>query len=179
MKLYYFDLETYSKGDKPDPYVDEVITVQYQRLNEAGFPVGSLHIVKSWEVGERKVVETCKNLIKRWEFVPVGVNLAFDFLVLRNKFRQYRYYDAPGARFKWLVKELPHIDLKHVLVLCNNCSFSKYTQILGKNGENAKIKTYYENKEYREIEKYIMKEARETILFFQNALRVLSKIHRY
>ena len=174
--LYYFDLETYTKDERPDPNSDNIISVQYQPLDESGLALDKLSIIKGWEIGEKRLVETCKDLIRPWLFIPVGVHLQYDFLVIRNKLRQYGYYEENGTRFKWLICELPFIDLKHFLLLANKCRFKGHTEILNKNGENANIKNYYENKEYEKIEDYILREAENTIDIFQKMLKVAPQI---
>ncbi len=33
MAEYYFDIETYSPRDKPNPETDKIITIQFQRID--------------------------------------------------------------------------------------------------------------------------------------------------
>jgi hypothetical protein len=176
LNLYYFDTETFSNGNGVDPFKDELITVQYQKLDTNGRPLGELEIVRGWEIGEKGLVDVCRELFKPWEFVPVGVNLSFDFLLLRNKFRQYGYDWLPMAQLRWFQNKFPHIDLKHVLVLSNGCQFKGWNKILNKGGENANIKIYYDLKQYDKIEAYIRKEAENTIKIFQQALKITPMI---
>ena len=178
MGLFYFDLETFSKGLKPNAVEDDIISMQFQELNpNNGSPIGELEIVKGWEVGEKGIIEKCRDLVVPWKFIPVGVNLAFDFLFLREKFRKYGFYEVPGARFKWFIRELPYIDLKHVLVLANGCRFKGYNSILGKNGENASIRDYYIAQDFLKIIDYIKRESEATIKLFKTALEIVPEIN--
>ena len=43
MAEYYFDIETYSPQERPDPSKDKIITVQFQRLStKDGNPEGEI-----------------------------------------------------------------------------------------------------------------------------------------
>ena len=50
MVEYYFDIETYSPGEKPNPETDKIITIQFQRMDlRTGKPREELVILKEWE----------------------------------------------------------------------------------------------------------------------------------
>ena len=50
MAEYYFDIETYSPREKPDPETDKIITIQFQRIDlKTGEPRGDLIILKEWK----------------------------------------------------------------------------------------------------------------------------------
>ena len=47
MAEYYFDIETYSPGEKPNPETDKIITIQFQRIDlRSGEPKEDLIILK-------------------------------------------------------------------------------------------------------------------------------------
>jgi len=51
---YYFDMETYSPQERPDPANDKIITIQYQQLSRDGGPDGDLQILTEWDCGSEK-----------------------------------------------------------------------------------------------------------------------------
>ena len=54
MPGYYLDIETTGL----DQVVNKIITIQYQELERGtGKPIGKLHILKEWELGEKGIVE--------------------------------------------------------------------------------------------------------------------------
>ena len=57
MAEYYFDIETYSPGERPNPETDKIITIQFQRIDlRTGEPKGELIILKEWESSEKEIV---------------------------------------------------------------------------------------------------------------------------
>ncbi len=47
---YYFDIETYSPNEKPDPKTDKILTIQFQKIDiKTGEKQGELQILKEWE----------------------------------------------------------------------------------------------------------------------------------
>jgi hypothetical protein len=59
MPAYYFAMEGYPAGEKPDPAVDTVITIQYQKIDlTSGEPLGELKILKAWESSEQSIITT-------------------------------------------------------------------------------------------------------------------------
>ena len=87
MKYYYFDIETNVKSEKPNPYKDEIITIQFQAINsELGTPTEPLSILKSWESSEKEIILKFlryTNFLQPWDFIPVGTNIVqYDFLLL-------------------------------------------------------------------------------------------------
>lgn len=58
MEGYYFDIETYSQGEFPDPKTDKIITIQFQKINlKTGKILGDLQILKEWEDGEEEMLK--------------------------------------------------------------------------------------------------------------------------
>lgn len=59
MSNYYFDIETNSRGPRPDFANDEILAIQFQRLDgRTGEKEGDLTILKSWESSEKEVKKT-------------------------------------------------------------------------------------------------------------------------
>ena len=58
MPDYYFDIETNPGGQMPDFAGDEILTIQFQRLDSrTGERKGELNVLKSWESSERDILE--------------------------------------------------------------------------------------------------------------------------
>ena len=169
MTEYYFDLETYSTTDKPDPQIDQVITIQYQPLaTETGEPKGDLQILTEWDLGsERELLKKFKDIFlsgSDFNFIPIGVNLyGYDFIVLSNKFKKYFDMDLG---FK-LFRDKPTIDLKSTLVMINNGQFRGYNDLLGKKHSGNVVREWYEKNEHDKILEYIRDEAKNFVEKYQ------------
>ena len=58
MPEYHPDIETDTRGLKPDYEYDEVLTIQFQRLeSKIGEEEGGLIILKCWEPSEKDILE--------------------------------------------------------------------------------------------------------------------------
>ena len=161
MVNYYLDLET--SGLNPE--LDKIITIQYQQVDLEGNPIGDLTILKEWELGEEGVIRQFLNIFKKWEFIPIGMNLAFDFRFLLNKIEKYT-----GRKIDYNeLSSIPYLDIKSILVLMNNGSFkgAKLSNFTGKGQNGINIPVYYDNKEYDKIINYVEKEAEEFIRFYK------------
>ena len=169
---YYLDLET--QGLNPE--TDKIVTLQYQQLNSEGDPVGNLVILKEWELGEEELIKRFLTVFRKWEFIPVGMNLGFDFRFLLTKIQKY-----PGGKIDLLeLSSFPHLDIKPILVLMNGGNFkgAKLSNFTEKGQNGIAIPLYYKNKEYDKILGYIEKEASEFIKFYKylkNNLVLLNK----
>ena len=69
MTEYYLDIETTGL----DPNSDQIITIQYQKLE----PLGKLKVLKSWESSESQIIEEFLEIFVKegketWNFIPVG-----------------------------------------------------------------------------------------------------------
>jgi hypothetical protein len=167
---YYFDIETVpldefrtDAGASFDPSKAKIISIQYQKLDVAA---GELVILKEWEPGssERAIVERFKKIYIDngiWGFIPVGNNLAFECRFMKYKLKQY--CGLHGLQ----LGHRPMIDLKHVLVIANHGSFRGYQRFLGKSGQAGNIAQWYYDKNWANIEQYIMKEAKDFIRVYQ------------
>jgi len=181
MAEYYFDIETYSSGDRPDPEHDKVITIQFQKIDlRTGRHIGDLTILKEWELSEKEIITELFNRFFKegssiWEFVPVGFNLNFEWEFLISKFGEHL-----GKKFtsRELHYRIPHVDLKPIVVLLNNGSFvgAKLDKFTGKANDGSVIKELYESKKFDEIEKYIKVENEAFLEFLQRIKLNISKL---
>jgi len=159
---YYTDLETTGLN----PETDKIITLQYQQLDSGGNPKGDLTILKEWELGEEEIIKRFLTIFKKWEFIPVGMNLAFDFRFLLSKIEKYT-----GRKIDFgELSNTPHLDIKPILVLMNNGNFkgAKLSNFTDKGQNGIAIPSYYSNKEYDKITEYIEKEADEFMKFYKH-----------
>ena len=173
MPRYYLDIETAPLKWNPempndisivsDPTKNKIITIQYQRIDFCSWkPTDELTILKEWESSEEDIVmkfskeflpfdDVHKNL-DVWAFVPVGLNLNFEWQHLTPKLEKYC-----GIKFDPLNK--PVIDLKDTLILINSGAFTGYSKLLGKNGRASNMAKWYHTKDYISILDYIIEEA--------------------
>ena len=170
---YYTDLET--TGLNPEE--DKILTLQYQPLDKDGNPAGNLVILKEWEIGEEELIKRFLYIFKKWEFIPVGMNLAFDFKFLFAKIKKYTGKEIDLNE----LGNIPHLDIKPILVLMNGGNFkgAKLSNFTSKGQNGIAIPEYYKNKEYNKIIGYVEKEADEFIKFYkylkQNLVLLKSK----
>jgi len=178
MTEYYFDIETYSTTEKPDPVSDEIITIQYQPISsETGKPQGDLQILTTWDLGsEKQLLEKFRHVFlsgSDFNFIPVGVNLyGYDFLVLMDKFKKHLHIDI-GFQF---FRDRPTIDIKSILVMMNHGRLKGYSELLGKKQSGNVIRQWYENKEYDKITAYIKDEAKNFLEKYQILKNEIPKI---
>lgn len=181
MTEYYFDIETYSPGEKPNPETDKIITIQFQRIDlRTGEPKEELIILKEWESSEKEIVTQLFNRFFRdgliiWDFVPVGFNLNFEWEFLISKFEKYL-----GKRLtsKDLHYKIPHLDLKPIIVLLNDGNFvgAKLDRFSNKPHDGKKVKEWYEKKQYDKIEQYIRDETKAFLGFYKKIKRNIHKL---
>lgn len=164
MTEYYFDIET----EDSDPAKNRVIAVAYQPIR-FDRPDGDLRILKTWELGEASLLKRVLKLgvleadpARAFEFVPVGVNLAFDYNFLITRMRE------TGVR-RWTVSQVlelfhskPMKDMKTALVMMNDGSFGgsgldHFTR--KKRSAGHVMLGLWGERNYRGIEKYIRGEA--------------------
>jgi len=176
MAKYYFDIETYSPGEKIDTSKDKIISIQFQELDDAtGEAKAPLHIYKEWEVGEEALVRKFFPKFRAWKFIPVGTNLAFERMFLKEKFEKYLGRDVTH---KYLDYYMPSIDIQPLLVIMNKGQFkgSGLHYFSDKEHSGEKIKEWYEAKDFEAIEDYIKLEARAFIKLYAKLQRELPKI---
>jgi hypothetical protein len=169
MPEYYFDVETNATGEKPDIENDEILTIQYQRVStKTGKPEGQLQILKSWESSEKEILENFYSIFepsKPLYFIPIGMNLNFDLLMLHNRWKKYGI-DVP---LKTLLYHHPSVDIKSILVILNGGEFkgASMEKFCGKKSSGAILPEWYSKKDYPAIEKYIIDEAEAFLQFYQ------------
>lgn len=156
MNAHYFDIETYSPGEKPNPEEDKIISIQFQKIDlKTGEPIGKLQILKEWEEGEETIVRFIhKWFFKRpWDFIPLGFNLNFEWKFLSYKFKKY---GIDTHDLSYYFDNFPQIDLKSLAVIKKGEFIgASLSYISEKEDDGHVIKEYYENKEYEKIVEYI------------------------
>jgi hypothetical protein len=178
MSDYYFDIETYSRTPKPDMNNDEIIAITYQKIDSrTGEIKGQLNVLKAWESSEREILLKFLCLLdldNKWNFVPIGFNLSFDFTSLILRLQKI----GTKVNAKQLFAEHPYIDMQHVLLLCNKGAFGGCTlgKFAGKESPGSIILEKYENKDYSAIEKYIKDESEKFINLYQFMVHRLPQV---
>ena len=170
---YYFDIETISRGERPQ-LTDPVLTIQYQLLySDTGKPKGDLVILKSWDSSEKDILTRFydvftpnpKSREETFSFVAVGAHLNFDLAVISKAWQRYGF----DVSLEQVFYNHPYIDLKSTLVMMNNGNFTNAK--LAKFGTkpallSKQILTWYDNQSYADIEQYITDEAQAFIEFY-------------
>lgn len=182
MAEFYLDLET-NASKLPNLENDEILTIQYQRLNsETGEKESELTTLKSWESSEKDILKEFHSQFspdEPFRFVPIGMNLAFDLFSLHYRWKRIGI-EVP---LKTLLYDHPYLDIKPILVILNKGSFKgaslgKFIGFPEKEDLRAKIPGWYENKDYAKIEEYLRKEADGFIQLYQNIKRDLPHLLR-
>ena len=161
MGSYYLDIET----NGLDEVQNKIITIQYVELERGtGRQIGELTILKEWEIGEkemlRRFIEDSPIGNKyAFDFVPVGFNLGFEHKFLLEK--SSRYEDL----FPISILSRPFIDLRSIGILMNKGEFknSGLDKLTGKSHSGSPLLEWYENKNYQDIENYIVQETAEFV----------------
>lgn len=180
MVEYYFDIETYSPKEEPNPETDKIITIQFQRIDlRTGEPKGDLIILKEWESSEKEIVTQFYNQFFRdelsiWNFVPVGFSLNFEWAFLALKFEQY-------LGKKLTIRDLhkrSHLDLKPIAVLLNGGNFkgASLDKFTDKPHDGRLVKKWYENKRFDKIEQYIKDESDSFLKFLRKIKKNIYKL---
>jgi len=181
MAEYYFDIETHTTQQWPNPDVDKIISIQFQRISiQNGRPIGELNILKEWESSEEDIVIKFYNKFFReglniWNFIPVGYKLTFEWEFLISKFTKYT-----GKKFtsRDLNYRIPHVDVRPIIILLNDGKFkgAKLDKFTGKTFDGSYIKKWYEENDFESIEKYIRNEAESFLLFLQKVKFNINKV---
>jgi len=165
---YYFDLETYSPQERPDPTNDKIITIQFQKLSRDGGPNGDLQILTEWDCGsEKELLDRFRKIFffgSDFSFIPIGMNLyGFDLISLIYRLNHHFNLNLSVELFR----NRPVIDIKSILIMMNDGQFKGYNSILGKKQPGNVVRTYYENKDYDKIIEYIKDETANFIEKYQ------------
>ena len=170
-RYYYFDIETYGIGQKPNPKDDKIITMQFQEVDgSTGKPKTELTILKEWESSEEEILRKFVSIFRPWNFIPIGNNLTFERNFIRSKCQKYKIQDLDG--YGDLEYEFPSIDIHSLFVILNSGEFkgSGMHNFTEKETGGYVIPGYYKNKEYEKIEDYIKKETNAFLKFYQQCL---------
>lgn len=174
---YYFDIETYGRGKKPDPETDKVITIQFQEIDSLnGSPKGDLCLLKEWESNEEAILRRFASVFRPWDFVPVGNSLNFERRFLRAKCEKYGIGEI--LRHGDLAHDFPSIDIQPLFVILNKgefrgCGMHNFTK---KKCDGSQIAEWYEKKDYARIEDYIRDEADAFLEFYQRCYAEFPRI---
>ena len=174
MTSYYLDIETTGT----DEVRDKIITIQYQELERGtGKPIGNLHILKEWELGESEmlqkfITDSPIDNPHDFGFIPVGVNLGFEHKFFLEKCAKYE-------KFSISIPSRPCVDLKSILVLMNKGEFrnSGLDKMTGKEHSGSPIPSWYQDKQYGKIEEYVIQEAKEFGKLYQWLHKNMPELH--
>ncbi len=181
MAEYYFDIETYSPGEKINPDTDKIITIQFQRIDlRTGKPREELVILKEWESTEENIIKEFYDKFfsdnqSVWNFIPVGFNLNFEWEFLISKFEKYL-----GRRFtsRELHYDHPHLDIKSIIILLNDGNFvgAKLDKFTDKSQDGKCIRNFYEARQFDKIENYVGEEATSFLELLQKIMSNIKKL---
>lgn len=180
MEGYYFDIETYSPGDAPDPLSDKIISIQFQKIDlKTGDVCGKLQVLKEWEDGEKEILKLVhKFFFKRnpWQFIPIGFNLIFEWKFLCEKFKQYGIDDKP---LSYYFETFPQIDFKFLAVLKHG-SFkgASLSSISNKLEDGNVIREKYEAKDFKGILDYIENETLSFVELYKKTVVGINEIFK-
>ena len=165
MGTFYLDIETTGL----DEAENKIITIQYAELERGtGKIIGDLTILKEWELGEkemlRQFIDNSPITNKySFDFVPVGYNLGFEhkFLLVKSS----KYDDL----FPISIMDRPCIDLRAIGILMNKGEFkgSGLDKLTGKKHSGSPLIDWYHEKNYGEIENYIVQETKEFVKWYE------------
>jgi hypothetical protein len=172
MPAYYFAMEGYSEGEKPDPAVDTVITIQYQKIDlTSGEPLGELKILKAWESSEQSIITTFYDQFFKpntpvTHFIPVGMNLDYEYEMIIAKFRKYNLSSITSHQ---LYFQRPRFDLRTLIVLLNDGRFTgaRLDLFSPKKYDDSHMKKWYEKQEFKKIEHYVREESEAFLKLLQ------------
>ena len=162
MKCYYLDIETDSHKT-PDGDIDfaksPIIAITYQQIApETGVAKSDKTTLKSWEATEEDILKKFITIFnpfdksQRWDFIPIGFNLTFDFVSLLYRWKSIGIPVSTVSIFRH-----PHLDIQPIVTMFNHGIFkgASLENFAGKKGSGADIKALYDNQDYPAIESYI------------------------
>ncbi len=171
MGMYYLDIETTGL----DPRRSQIVTIQYQRVARDGGAGGGLTVLKSWESGERAVLESFARNTRffdekaPWAFFPTGFNLGFEYRFLIERMRHHKM--EPGVSWDFALQK-PSLDLKPVAILLNGGAFkgASLENFSPKPTSGHRVIEALKTEDWPAVEEYIHA---ETAAFFQ----LLQRLH--
>ena len=172
MPAYYFAMEGYHTGEKPDPAVDKLITIQYQKIDlTTGEPLGELTILKEWESSEQAIITTFYNEFLKTgtpvtHFIPVGMSLDYEYEMIIAKCRQY---NLPAITSHQLYFQRPRFDLRSIVVLLNDGRFAgaRLDLFSSKKYDGSHMRKWYESKDFKKIEHFVREETEAVLKLLQ------------
>lgn len=177
MEANYFNIETYSPEDKPNPQTDKIITIQFQKIDlKTGEPIGNLQILKEWEESEEEIVKFIHKwfFTRPWQFIPIGFNLNFEWKFLSYKFKQY---GIDTKELSYYFDNFPQIDLKPFAIIKKGDFFgASLSSISSKQDDGNLIKEYYENQEFDKIIFYVEDETKSFIELYKKIKKGVNEI---
>ncbi len=183
MPQYYFDIVTYSPGDKPDPETDKIIAIQFQKIDfRSGKPLQDIEILREWKSSEEAIVTQFFNKFFRggqnkWIFIPVGYNLNTAWEAITLKFEHYLGDEFRNKGFHY---SIPHIDLESVIVLLNGGNFlgARLEKFTKQPSGKKNVKGWYDSEDYQAIEDHIKKSSDIFLKFYAKVKRNMPSILR-
>jgi hypothetical protein len=176
MPAYYFAVEGTRAGESSDPATDNLITIQYQKIDlPTGEPLEPMVILRSWKSSEKEIVTAFYNEFFRpatpvTHFIPVGLNLDYAFEMLVAQFRKH---NLPAISSHELYYQRPRFDLRPIIILLNDGRFAgaSLNAFSLKQGDTRHMEKWVDKKDYDRIDHYIREEAGR----FLKVLQYLSK----
>jgi hypothetical protein len=165
MVFYYFDTETTSN----DPTKAELVTIQYRRLGKYDFhPTEPLKILKCWEMSEKDMLLAFAPKFVKWEFMPVGQNLRYDYVVLDRRIKANGLREAFHLKSLEDLLDFPDWDAKHAMVMMNGLSYTGYDKVAGGPEGGSKLAAQHiAAKDWPRLEQYVHDE-HEAFMNFLN-----------
>jgi hypothetical protein len=172
MPAYYFAMEGYHTGEKPDPSEDKLITIQYQKIDlTSGEPLGELTILKEWESSEKDIITKFYNEFFRPDipvthFIPVGMNLDYEYEMMISKLKKY---NLPVITSYQLYYQRPRFELRPVIILLNDGRFTgaRLDAFSSRKYDGSHMKKWYEKTEFKRIEYFIREETEAFLKLLQ------------
>lgn len=178
MEGHYFDIETYSAGEFPNPESDKIITIQFQKFDlKTGEKIGKLQILKEWEESEEEIVKFIHKWFftrNPWQFIPVGFNLLYEWRFLSEKFKKYNLETFDVGHY---LEKYPQVDLKFLAIMKRGEFVgASLSSISAKEEDGSVIAGYYEKKEYDKILNYIKIETNSFIELYTKISKNIDNI---
>ncbi|MHA1344709.1 MAG: hypothetical protein ACTSQG_12025 [Promethearchaeota archaeon] len=184
MPNYYLDIETDTEGrNKPDPLNDKIITIQYRPFyDDSGKPKGPLTILKSWESSEKDILKDFLEITgwdqeprRMWDFIPSGVNLVYDLIVIKNRCKELLGFKIP---YIFLFRDLPRMELKTILVMANRGNFkgSSFNRFSKKMTDGLSANNYIKEKDWDNLLTYINEEADAFFEIYQKLIKGIPEL---
>ena len=166
--LYYLSIESSMLGkDKyKNSSTEEIISIQYQKLDGDGYPTSDIVTLKEWESNEETILKeflNVYNIHNSFAFTPVDNMINYSLLTIGSRLLHYNLISRDGICK--LLFNRPSINLMPILRILNNMDIRSGLVINKVARDNIPI--LYKNKQYNEIEKILEKKSNGMIKSFQ------------